>query len=146
MEKSRAFLVGWEVATTVWMVVAVGLMVVAAQQIFTGIGMAFVIEPTNAERDAAYAGLAMIDAAYGYIVLAAVVALVLVPRRWWVWLGLAAPALIFLVCSMVISTDAAAVVSSLGLALAAIAAVTEIVFSVVRAGQALREPSPVLPD
>jgi hypothetical protein len=37
-------------------VVAIGLMVVAAKQIFTGLGMAFVIEPTSAEEEAAIAG------------------------------------------------------------------------------------------
>ena len=130
------------------MVVALGLMVVAAKQIFTGIGMAFVIEPTtSAEEEAAYAGQDMINAAYWYFVLLAVVALILVYRRWWVWLSLAAPVLIFLACCIFISPSAAAVISFLGLAPASIAAASEIVFCLVRVVQAMRKPSPeVQPD
>ena len=147
MDRSRRFRVAREVATLVWMVVSLDLLVVATRQIFTGIGMAFVIEPTNAEREAAYAGLAMIDAAYWYIVLAAVVAVALVHRRWWVWLSIGAPVLIFLVCGIFIPRDAAALISFVGLVTASIAAISEIAFCVVRAVQAVREPLPVVqPD
>jgi biotin transporter BioY len=88
----------------------------------------------------------MINAAYWYFVLNAIVALILVYRRWWVWLSLAAPVLIFLVCSAFIAPDAAAAISFLGVVPAA-AAVSEIVSCLVRVVQAMRKPSPeVQPD
>jgi hypothetical protein len=134
--------VGWEIATVVGMVVALVLVVVAGHQIYTGMGLSFVIEPTSEAMDAAYVGREMISSAYGYFMVSALIAFVLVIRHWWVWLGLAAPWLIFAVCGALFSQYAAALFSLLGVCLAAIAAVSQIVFSVIRTVRAIREPAP----
>jgi hypothetical protein len=143
MEKSRFLRVGREAATLVWMVTSLVLMVVAAKQVLTGIGLAFSIEWVSPQDSADFfAGEDMIKAAYWYFVLMAGIGFLLVPRRWWVWLGLALPALVFWGLSTFFSTDGSALLSSLGLAIAGIVAVVEIPYSVLRLVREIGQPSP----
>jgi hypothetical protein len=139
MERSPVLRVGREAATLVWMVVALGVMFVAEKQVLTGMGMAFFVERTSIEDDTEFfAGEAMVKAAYGYFVLIAGIALLLVPRRWWVWLGFAAPALVFWVFSTFVSTDGSALISSLALAIAVIVDLVEIPYSIARLVRVIR--------
>jgi len=143
MERSRVLRVGRETATLVWMLASLVLMVLATKQVLTGIGLAFSIEWVSPQDSADFfTGEDMIRAAYLYFVLMAGIALLLVPRRWWVWLGFAMPALVFWVFSTFVSTDGSAVISSLGLATAVIVDLVEIPFSIARLVHAIRRSSP----
>jgi glucan phosphoethanolaminetransferase (alkaline phosphatase superfamily) len=134
--------IGWEIAAVVGMVVALVLVLAGGHQIYVGMGMTFVIEPTSEAMGAAYVGREMISSAYGYFLVSALIAFVLVIRHWWVWLGLLAPWLIFAACSAVFSQYAAALFSLLGVGIAAIAAASQIVLSVVKTMRETREPAP----
>jgi hypothetical protein len=115
----------------------------STKQVLTGIGLAFSIEWVSPQDSADFfAGEDMIKAAYWYFVLMAGIGFLLVPRRWWVWLGLALPALVFWGLSTFVSTDGSALLSSLGLAIAGIVAVVEIPYSVLRLVREIRRPSP----
>jgi hypothetical protein len=66
-------------------------------------------------------------------------ALLLIRRRWWVWLGFATPALVFWSFST-LASDGSAFLSFLGIALAVIVALVEIPISIARLTHEIRRP------